>query len=36
KMAASIIAILPMFLVYLLFRKRIMTAISRQASTIKR
>lgn len=35
KMAASIIAILPMFLVYLLFRKRIMAAISRQGSTIK-
>ncbi|SYV92988.1 Uncharacterised protein [Mycoplasmopsis synoviae] len=34
-MAASIIAILPMFLVYLLFRKRIMAAISRQGSTIK-
>lgn len=35
KMAAAIIAILPMFIVYLLFRKSIMRAISRQGSTIK-
>ncbi|SYV97044.1 Uncharacterised protein [Mycoplasmopsis edwardii] len=34
-MAAAIIVILPMFVVYLLFRKRIMNAISRQGSTIK-
>ncbi|WBP84259.1 carbohydrate ABC transporter permease [Mycoplasmopsis edwardii] len=35
RMAAAIIVILPMFVVYLLFRKRIMNAISRQGSTIK-
>ncbi|WP_029892087.1 carbohydrate ABC transporter permease [Mycoplasmopsis columbina] len=35
KMAGSILAILPMFVFYLLFRKRIMSAISRQGSTIK-
>ncbi|QGZ97335.1 ABC transporter permease subunit [Mycoplasma sp. NEAQ87857] len=35
KLAAALIAILPMFGVYLLFRKRIMAAISRQGSTIK-
>nr|WP_318032968.1 hypothetical protein [Mycoplasmopsis cynos] len=35
RMAAAIIVILPMFVVYLLFRKRIMGAISRQGSTIK-
>lgn len=35
KMAAAIAVVLPMFIVYLLFRKRIMGAISRQGSTIK-
>ncbi|AKF41121.1 carbohydrate ABC transporter permease [Mycoplasmopsis canis] len=35
RMAAAIIVILPMFIIYLLFRKRIMNAISRQGSTIK-
>ncbi|WP_338068678.1 carbohydrate ABC transporter permease [Mycoplasma nasistruthionis] len=35
KLAASLLVILPMFIVYLLARKRIMAAISRQGSTIK-
>ncbi|WP_416741934.1 carbohydrate ABC transporter permease [Mycoplasma sp. Z331B] len=35
KLAASLMVILPMFIVYLIFRKRIMAAISRQGSTIK-
>ncbi|WPB54760.1 carbohydrate ABC transporter permease [Mycoplasmopsis verecunda] len=35
KLAASLMVILPMFIVYLVFRKRIMAAISRQGSTIK-
>ncbi|ATO30816.1 ABC transporter permease [Mycoplasmopsis bovirhinis] len=35
RMAAALIVIAPMFIVYLLFRKRIMNAISRQGSTIK-
>lgn len=35
RMAASIIVIIPMFLVYFIFRTRIMNAISRQGSTIK-
>ncbi|TDV24155.1 multiple sugar transport system permease protein [Mycoplasmopsis mustelae] len=35
KMAAALIVILPMFIIYLLLRKRIMGAISRQGSTIK-
>lgn len=35
KMAAAIAVIMPMFIIYLLFRKRIMGAISRQGSTIK-
>ncbi|UWV81756.1 carbohydrate ABC transporter permease [Mycoplasmopsis cynos] len=35
RMVTAIIVILPMFVVYLLFRKRIMGAISRQGSTIK-
>ncbi|WP_435130537.1 carbohydrate ABC transporter permease [Mycoplasma sp. 6243] len=35
KMAAAIFVILPMFIIYLLLRKRIMNAISRQGSTIK-
>lgn len=35
KMAGSIFAILPMFILYFLFRKRIMGSISRQGSTIK-
>lgn len=35
KMAGSIVAILPMFIFYFLFRKRIMSSISRQGSTIK-
>ncbi|VEU59622.1 carbohydrate ABC transporter permease [Mesomycoplasma neurolyticum] len=35
KMAGAILAILPMFIAYFLFRKRILNAISRQGSTIK-
>lgn len=35
KLAGAILSILPMFAFYLLFRKRIMSAISRQGSTIK-
>lgn len=35
KMAGSIIAILPMFIFYFIFRKKIMGSISRQGSTIK-
>ncbi|MBN4083231.1 carbohydrate ABC transporter permease [Mycoplasma sp. CSL10137] len=35
RLAASVIVILPMFIIYLIFRKRIMSAISRQGSTIK-
>ncbi|WP_033160875.1 carbohydrate ABC transporter permease [[Mycoplasma] collis] len=35
KMAGAIMAILPMFIAYFLFRKRILNAISRQGSTIK-
>ncbi len=35
KMAAAVLAILPMFFTYFIFRKRIMTSISRQGSTIK-
>ncbi|MFV8468963.1 carbohydrate ABC transporter permease [Mycoplasma sp. MV126] len=35
KLAASILAILPVFVFYLFFRKRIMGAISRQGSAIK-
>ena len=35
RMAAAIIAIVPMFIVYFLFRSRIMKAISRQGSAIK-
>lgn len=35
KMAGSILVILPMFIFYFLFRKRIMSSISRQGSTIK-
>lgn len=35
RMAASIIVVIPMFLVYFIFRTRIMNAISRQGSTIK-
>ncbi|VEU74477.1 Inner membrane ABC transporter permease protein ycjP [Mycoplasmopsis citelli] len=35
KMAASLLVILPMFIVYLLARKWIMRAVSRQGSTIK-
>ncbi|WP_426461073.1 carbohydrate ABC transporter permease [Mycoplasma hafezii] len=35
KLAAVVISVIPMFLVYLFFRKNIMRAISRQGSTIK-
>ena len=35
KMAGSIIAILPMFIFYFIFRKKVMGSISRQGSTIK-
>ena len=35
KMAAAILAILPMFIVYFLFRKRIMKAVGSRANTIK-
>lgn len=35
RMAGAILVILPMFVFYFLFRKRIMAAISRQGSTIK-
>ena len=35
KMAGAVLVILPMFILYFLFRKRIMSAISRQGSTIK-
>ncbi|QNM93577.1 carbohydrate ABC transporter permease [Mycoplasma sp. Pen4] len=35
KLAASILAIIPVFIFYLIFRKRIMGAISRQGSAIK-
>ncbi|WP_027121406.1 carbohydrate ABC transporter permease [Mycoplasma leonicaptivi] len=35
KMAAALLVILPVFVFYLIFRKRIMAAISRQGSTIK-
>ncbi|WP_338822296.1 carbohydrate ABC transporter permease [Mycoplasmopsis felifaucium] len=35
RMAGAILVILPMFVFYFLFRKRIMSAISRQGSTIK-
>lgn len=35
KMAGAVLVVLPMFILYFLFRKRIMNAISRQGSTIK-
>ncbi|ADE19799.1 carbohydrate ABC transporter permease [Mycoplasma crocodyli] len=35
RMAGAIIVIVPMFIVYFIFRKKIMNAISRQGSTIK-
>ncbi|MBY7704853.1 hypothetical protein JIY74_32290 [Vibrio harveyi] len=35
RMAGAILAILPMFIIYFGFRKRILNAISKQGSTIK-